>query len=257
MPLTLDGLGIDPGFDFDEPSPWGQATRLLPLELASVNDTELNFLSTIARHMAEVRQSSSVGAEKNALVEVDGWFPGGPRPPTQRAARGRPSKRARSTVWPGILVERLRLAVATATHLNGRPMSAARLAVEREDLRLFLVVLIERDLGDAETRAEVERFFAERLPRASLAMTVKPSKDGARLLLRAVDGNRDLGHHDTVALVELLGEFGLGAVRRCRLDSCGRFYIAGADTRSRTRGVMFCSDRCKRAWNNEQRKRRA
>jgi hypothetical protein len=161
-----------------------------------------------------------------------------------------------------MLAGRLRSVVASRTKINGRPSSASGLRREQQSIRVVLDAIITfnelHEAGEdlAAASEVVEKLLEERLSSLRKREHLRPGIDAGldRLRMLSLPDHNDLGSINTQHLFDLFSEYPVSSLRRCKLETCGRYFIPGAEGRKRTRRVLYCSDACKRGWTNAKRR---
>lgn len=250
-----------------------RARLLVPVTLVNACEDELEILARIADikgrleigHLAD-RVRGRLGAELAALRKEltpapdDHLHPFSvPRSCRQRVQHYVP--------WRRRLVHVLRNMVADAAKINQEPISGELLMSEQREIRKILDEVIQYNnlvmdgaaqKSCAAAALQLERTFRVRLTRhVNELVYLEPEVDavGDRLRMGVKFPHHDLFVFNTGCLIRLLRSYPLSSLTQCKEEACQRYFIPGAEGRSRRRGVKFCSDACSRRWTNIRHRR--
>jgi len=238
-----------------------RAHLLVPLTLANTNELQFGVLV----RLVELRQqldnpprSEELKERAQLLAEL------APDPASGAPFSGPRSKREgmrHYLPWRNRLEHYLRRAVANAEEINGKSISATTLEDEKRAITEILEgirrlnSLVQSDASKkavGQAMAEVNlrlldrRVEAHRLKIVDMRIDLKRD----RLVSISMPHARDLGTANTECLKQLLETYPVSSVARCKLESCSRLFLPGAEGRRRTKAVLFCDDSCRRAWAN-------
>ena len=242
-----------------------RARLLLPLTLANADRKEMNRLCKLVDLMPAVRERGVLDVEERQDDQVvgeilDEYMPtsDGERPhvaglelifPPDLERDQRQGRKA-YLPWQYLCTGQLRWAVANACHIQGDAITAKRLRQERKDLRKLLDVLIQTD-RTPKGLDRVEDLIQARIVRPAANLHVALDVEQDRLRVIEIRETGDLGVRNTHCLLDIFGQYPVSSLARCKFEGCKRYFVPGAEGRRRTRGVMFCTDACKRSWTNQ------
>jgi len=242
-----------------------RARLLMPLTLANADRKEMNRLCKLVDLMPAVRGRGVLDGEEReedrvVLELLDRYMPtsDGKRqhvaglefvfpPDLERDER---QGRKAYLPWQYLCAGQLRWAVANARHIQGEALTARRLRQERRDLRKLLDVLIQTD-RTPKGLDRIEGLIQARIVRPAVNLHVALDVEQDRLRVIEVRETGDLGVRNTHCLLDIFGQYPVSSLARCKFEGCKRYFVPGAEGRRRTRGVMFCTDACKRSWTNQ------
>jgi len=154
--------------------------------------------------------------------------------------------------WLALLFVALKMIVASATHVNGRKINAARLREESDELRRILDLIIECNTDLSGAGRQLQEILDTRLVKAGPVIQVAIESD--QFVTLAIPRIGDLGTHNTLSFVELFRKYPLSSLRRCEHTECSRIFIPGAEGRVRSSGAQYCCAHCRFAAGIERRK---
>lgn len=251
-----------------------RASLLVPVTLANVDDKELGVLRQLLEFKTRLQPGKRMAPSTRSKLEMEqAQLLDEPYPVVKEGEgkgpfdvpRAKRQRRQHYAPWRSRLTLHLRRAVAKAKEINGKKPSMKVLEQERAAVLdiLDLIVEINSLTGLRQKRAHREELVAQlrsilndRIELddklAFIEISLDDKKD--RLLVTRPLKTGDLGQRNTRCLLRLFDDYRFSSFGRCKLDNCGRFYVPGAEGRRRTKGVLFCSDSCKRTWTNLQQK---
>jgi len=250
-----------------------RARLLLPVTLANTNDEELDVLLRLldltrrlkpgATRMVPKTRKRLTEEREHLLGELEPLFEGKDAELPFNAPRRKRQGRKHYVPWRSRLAHHLRRMMATATEINGKPITAELLDLERQALRDILDKIVECNALAKRTRGkrrraalvdEIQDAIIDRLVEDQRLQFLDVAVDDEldRLVVSTDLHPADLGTTNTRCLVRLLESYAFSSVGRCKLASCGRIFFPAADGRKRTKGVLFCTDSCKREETNSR-----
>lgn len=251
-----------------------RASLLVPVTLANADEEDFDVLCQLLELSTRLRRGKRMApTTRSKLEEERAQLLDEPSPLVKEGEgkgpfdvpRAQRQRRQHYAPWRSRLTLHLRRSVAEAKEINGDKSSRTVLERERAAIRDLLDLIVELNGLPEARRQKVRRDELVEQLRASITerieqdeklafLEISLDKDKDRLLVTRPLHTGDLGQRNTRSLLKLLEDYRFSSFGCCKLDTCRRYFIPGAEGRRRTKGVKFCSDTCKRSWTNKKQK---